>query len=83
MVVVEDEGYFATGGLLALTPGSNELFSFDPFTGDQAGIGDFDATLSGVGVSGLAIVPEPTTIGLLVVGAFGLLRRRRLMGGVG
>lgn len=77
MVLIEDDfGYFTTGGPNALSPGSNELYSFDPFTGDIALIGDFNATVSGTGISGLAYVPEPATLGLLAFAAVALLRRR-------
>jgi len=39
-------------------------------------IGLFDDTvITGAGFAGLA-VPEPTTLGLLVLGSVGLLRRR-------
>lgn len=80
MILFGDEGYFATAGPLALTPGSNELWSFDPFTGEHGRIGDFDSEITGAGFSGLAIVPEPTTVGLLAVGFLSLLRRRRKNG---
>ncbi len=76
MALIGDEGYFVTAGPLAHSPGSNELWSFDPFTGEHTRIGDFDGVITGAGFSGLAIVPEPTTIGLLVVGFLSILRRR-------
>ncbi len=77
MVLFNDTRYFATAGPLAINPGTNSLYSFDPLTGDSTLIGDFDDTITGVGISGLAFIPEPTTAGMLLIGATGLLLRRR------
>ncbi len=72
-----DTGYFSTAGLHALTPGSNELYSFNPYSGDHTQIGLFDDTvITGAGFAGLSVIPEPTTLGLLILGSVGLLRRR-------
>ncbi len=73
-------GYYVTAGPRALRPGSNAMFSFDPFTGDQTFIGDFTGVITGSGFSGLSIVPEPTSLCLLAAGGFALLRRRQKRG---
>ena len=79
MVMAGGEAYYATANEWAHSPGSNGLYTFEPFTGlPQDPIGDFDTLDSNLytGISGLAIVPEPATLGLLLVGGLGLLRRR-------
>ena len=71
-------------------PGSHELYSFDPYTGQHTLIGEYPIgpppdvdppEEEGPGMSGLALapdnVPEPATLGLLAAGALALLRRRR------
>jgi hypothetical protein len=71
MDVVGDAGYFNTSGPAVGTPGSNELYSFNAFSGDYHLIGSFSPTITGTGISGLAImVPEPSPAFL---GAFGTL----------
>lgn len=77
MAVMDGVGYFVTGGPQATVPGSNELYSFDLYTGDYELIGDFDGTITGTGLGGLAVVPEPTTALLLLGAAPWLARRRR------
>lgn len=79
MFLAGDMGYFTTAALGAESVGSNELFSFNAFTGEHFLIGDFFATLNAntdVGISGLAQVPEPVTVTLLALGSLGLLGRR-------
>jgi hypothetical protein len=78
MAFFEDSFYFATAGPLAVSEGSNSLYTFDPMNGDPVTIGSFDDTITGTGISGLAIVPEPATLCLLVLGGAGMLRRRRM-----
>lgn len=76
MTLLDGVGYFVTGGPLAIHAGSNELFSFDPLTGEHAFVGSFEDIILGTGLSGLTIVPEPGTLvllGLACVAAF--LRR--------
>lgn len=70
MTVLNGRGYFATGGPGPPIPGSNELWSFDMFTGQQTLVGSFAPTITGVGISGLAAraVPEPGTLSLLGFG---------------
>lgn len=68
-------GYFTTSGPNASRPGSNELYSFDPMTGAQFFVGNFDGIILGSGFSGLSIVPEPTSLALLALGGTVLLRR--------
>jgi hypothetical protein len=55
-----DLGFFGTSGSGASNPGSDELWSFDLFTGDQELVGSFSPGFSGVGLSGLALIPEST-----------------------
>ena len=79
MVLNSEFGYFATAGSDARTPGSNELFTFDPKFGTHEVVGTFTVDggpLPGTGIAGLAI-PEPATFLLLAVGCAGLLIRRR------
>ena len=77
MALEANGGYFVTGGPLAVSPGSNELYSFDPLSGEQFFIGTFEDTSTGTGLSGLAVVPEPATLTLLAAAGLGLLHRRR------
>ena len=77
MAISGENRYFATAGPLAINPGSNSLYLFNPYDPtDITPRGDFDATITGVGISGLAYIPEPTTLALLFIGGVGLLRRR-------
>lgn len=71
-----DYGFFATGGPDSHTPGSNELYSFDPFNGQATWIGSFEDTITGKGITALAVIPEPATLVLLGLGGLGLIRRR-------
>ncbi len=74
MALGENVGYFVTGGPLANIPGSNSLYSFDPFTGEQFLIADYENQIVGSGLSGLTFVPEPATLVLLSIG--GIFIRR-------
>ena len=77
MALGEGYAYFATGGPDSHTPGSNELYEFDPYTGTHTLIGNFNGTVLGQGISGIAVIPEPASMALLVLGSLSLLRRRR------
>jgi len=80
MTVVGGRGYFATAGSgHGYAPGSNELFSFDLYTGEHEQVGSFAPTIDGFGISGLARIPEPSSAMLLATAALGLfmIRRRR------
>lgn len=78
-MVADDEGqiYFNTAGPGGDKPGSNVLYRFDPDTHALEPIGSLGTTISGSGISGLAIVPEPATISLLALGALAFLCRPR------
>jgi len=52
----------------------NVLFAFDNIAGPYF---NWDFTNAGVGVDAVAVIPEPTSLALLGLGAAGLLRRRR------
>lgn len=66
MTVFDGVGYFSTSGF-GFLPGSNQLFSFDMFTGQQTLIGSFASTITpgSTGISGLTGVPEPSSVVLL------------------
>jgi hypothetical protein len=76
MALSEAGGFFVTAGPDAAIPGSNSLYSFDPFTGDQVFIASYENQILANGFSGLAFVPEPATLTLLSIGGLALLRRR-------
>ena len=83
MVMAGNAAYYATANAGdAQYPGSNGLYAFDPmFGGAPQEIGLFTNQWDMydpdyIGISGLAIVPEPATLGLLLLGGLGLLRRR-------
>ncbi len=77
LVVNGNVGYFVTAGVNADTPGTNELYSFDPFTGAHTAIGMFDNNQIVNGFSGLAYISEPASVALLAFGALAMLRRRK------
>jgi hypothetical protein len=59
-----NSGYFSTAGpngILGMFPGSNELYSFDLFTGVYTKIGSFSPTITGTGIAGIALTPTLTT----------------------
>jgi hypothetical protein len=76
MAVVDDVAYFTTAGPTAALPGSNELYSVNLFTGEHELVGSLAPTITGVGISGLAL-PAPGTLTLLAVGSLAAIRRRR------
>lgn len=77
MALGEKMSFFVTGGPTAVNPGSNSLYSFDPFTGDHFLIANYEDQILGTGFSGLTIIPEPGTLALLVLGGIALARRRK------
>lgn len=80
MVLTGEFAFFATAGTESGTPGSNELYTFDPKTGTHELIGPFTVDsepLGGNGIAGLAVIPEPATLLLLAVGSVSLMARRR------
>lgn len=82
-MVVDDHGqiFLSTSGPTGDRPGSNLLYRVDPVTTDLELIGTFGPTVNGIGISGLAVIPEPATISLLALGGLALLctrRKRRL-----
>jgi hypothetical protein len=78
MAVLDGVGYLATGTPGSTTPGSNELWRFDLFTGQHARVGSFAPTIGfpSVGISGLAAIPEPS-LSAFVIGVHLAARRRR------
>jgi len=76
MALLGGSGYFVTGGPEADIPGSNELYSFDAFTGEHVLIGSFEDVIVGSGFSGLSVVPEPATLTLLALAGVALLHRK-------
>ena len=76
MAMGQAGNFFVTAGPLAAIPGSNSLYSFDPFTGDYVFIASYENQILANGFSGLAFIPEPATLALLTVGGLAILRRR-------
>jgi hypothetical protein len=77
MTVLNGVGYYSTGGPMG-TPsapaGSNQLYSFDLYTGASTLIGSFSPTINDLGISGLAaVIPEPATGRLAAAGISFLL----------
>jgi hypothetical protein len=77
MTVAGAMAWFSTAGPESSTPGSNELYSFDLYTGEQTLVGGFSGSIGGAGISGLAVVPEPSTAMLVGLGFSILAVRRR------
>ena len=80
MAVLDGVGYLATGAPGGSTPGSNELWRFDLFTGQHARVGSFEPTIAfpSAGISGLAAIPEPAAVaGAGVIGLMLVPMRRR------
>lgn len=61
MAAVGNTGYFSTSGPGDVIPGSNNLYSFDLFTGAHTLVGSFAPAIENTGIGGLAI-PEPSTL---------------------
>ncbi len=80
MTFVDGIAYFSTGGPGGSIPGSNELFRFDPFSGQHTRVGSLGSQITGSGISGLASseVPEPSTIGLLALSTIVFAGKKRL-----
>ena len=78
MTLVDSVGYFVTAGPGSVVPGSNSLYSFDPFTGDFTLVRSLSDTFpAGNGLGGLAFpVPEPASLAA-VAPALLLMARRR------
>jgi len=81
LVITEQVSYFATAGTgyPPSVQGSNGLYSFDPFTGEVVEfVGNFNLPIGGTqeGISGLAFIPEPSSVVLMLIGASALIRRR-------
>jgi len=78
MTVIADKGYFSTSGPGSVNPGSDSLYAFDAMTGSYSLIGSFLPTITGTGISGLALVPEPSAamMGLVALGLWLVIRHR-------
>jgi Repeat of unknown function (DUF6923) len=65
-------GYFATSGTTGASPGSNELWTFDPMTGSQSLIGSFGPPISSLGLMALSgdcrLEGDVTTVSLSLGG---------------
>ena len=79
MTDINDQGYFCTSGPGGSIPGSDQLFSFNAMTGAYSLIGSFPSTITGNGISGLALIPEPSSamLAALALTLWGTLSRRR------
>jgi hypothetical protein len=55
-------GFLSTSAPGDIIPGSNQLYQFNPSTGATSLVGTFPIFLTGTGISGLAITPEPGTL---------------------
>jgi hypothetical protein len=78
MAVDGGVAYFCTAG--AGSGGSDQLFTFDMYSGSYSLVGSFGHSATAVGMSGLTgmpTVPEPRTLVLVGVGLVGLLALRR------
>jgi hypothetical protein len=73
MTVLGGVGYYNTAGSGASIPGSNNLYSFNLFTGASTLVGSFASSISDSGLSGLAApAPEPSSLILAVSSFVGL-----------
>jgi hypothetical protein len=77
MTLADSVGYFVTAGPGSVVPGTNSLYSFDPFTGQATFVRSFTGVVTaGEGFGGLAVlVPEPGSALPTLAGL--LLARRR------
>lgn len=89
MALVSGEAYFNTAGPGGTVPGSDELYSFDPFTGNYTLVGSLAPTITADGISGLALAPTTssvpdagTTATLLGLGIIGFAWFRKVTGWV-
>jgi hypothetical protein len=77
MTVLNGVGYFNTAAATASPAGSNELWQFNLATGAHTRIGSLAPTISsGNGISGLAAIPEPGSLAVLLLVGVTALRRR-------
>ena len=86
-VTPDGRAFFNTSGPGGYNPGGNALHLYDPINEEVTHSWAFPTnsgstlngayTIDGVGISGLAVVPEPATLSLLLLGGLVLLRRRR------
>ena len=74
MTAAGDSGYFSTAGPTGINgyfPGSNELYSFNLFSGAYTRIGTFAPTIQGTGIGGIALTPTPATQPRLIISLTG------------
>ena len=79
MTMLDWVAYFSTANSTGPAPGTNDLFRFDPFTGEHTRVGSFGTALTDAGITGLAAlpVPEPSAGALILGFGFVLLGSRR------
>lgn len=74
LTLTNGAGYFVTSGPGGSSPGSNQLYVFDPFTGVSSVAGRLAPTVAGVGLAGLAApVPEAPAWAAWTLGLAGLV----------
>ncbi len=81
MSIIADQGYFCTAGPGASNPGSDSLYAFGAMSGAYSLVGTFPSTITGPGISGLALIPEPSSavlglMALVLSVAFGQRHKR-------